>query len=329
MIQISMAVLENGSDRCKVYRDYMDTFSIKLDPSKTYDVGIDQSTSCTGIGICPLDDSFKIILEILNVNAGQYYKVQLRNFIKEIFSGIKIRCFIMEEPLGYLSGRRNKVLTDLKKYLDELRGDLSIEMFDSSNPPSWRHGLMPKATQGDRRKKSTVVDTLLEMFPGFSNFLPYCNGDTDGFEALGIIIGYKARHGIDSSGGLKIVGPKNTRKEALSFFKYYDVSSGDFDSIMKEVMRIPKEVITGIGELKVKSYNDEGNIYCNAKMSLVDTFTFTIVSEDLDILSVLIRMNMTPKKNHMLFMFTVHKKYYTDYMIRELFNDGYFPVLFK
>ena len=121
---------------------------------------------------------------------------------------------------------------------------------------------------------------------------------------------------------------KNTRKEAVSFFKYVDVSSGDFASIMNEVMKVPKDVSLG-RELKVKNYNDEGNVYCNAKMSLVDPFTFTVVTEDLDILSTLIRMGVTPKSDHMLVMFTIHKRVCSDYMIRELFNDGYFPVLFS
>ena len=124
----------------------------------------------------------------------------------------------MEEPLGILTGKRNKVLSDLKKYLSELRDELDIEQFDSINPPSWRHGLMPKSVEGDRRKKETVVATLLEMYPGFSNFLDYSNYDYDGLESLGIILGYKARHGIDNSGTLKIVGTKEYQKRSSKLF---------------------------------------------------------------------------------------------------------------
>lgn len=328
MIQITMGLLKNGESSCDIYREFIEDFSLTLDPSKTYDIGIDQSTSCTGIAICPLDKSFIAVIEVLNVNFDSYYKVQLRNFLKTILRDIPIRYFIMEEPLGYLTGKRNKVLSDLKKYLEEVKYDLDVNHFDTTSPPSWRHGLMPEKVQGDRRKKATVIATLLDMYPGFSNLLPYCNEDTDGLEALGIIIGYKARHGVDEV-GLKIIGPKNTRKQAISFFKYVDVSSGDYESIMSEALRVPKLVTTGRGEVKVKTYNEEGNIYVNAKMSLVDPFTFTIVTDELDVISTLIRMGQSPRPNHMLFMFTVHKKYYSDSMIRQLYSEGFYPVLFQ
>lgn len=328
MIQITMGVLKKDEESCDIYREFIEDFSLKLDPSKVYDIGIDQSTSCTGIAICPLDGSFICILEVLNVNFDSYYKVQLRNFLKTIFKDVSIRYLVMEEPLGYITGRRNKVLTDLKKYLDEMKNSLIVDNFTSIPVTSWRHGLMPKVVEGDRRKKDTIVKVVLDMYSGFSDLLPYLNHDYDGIEALGIIIGYKSRHGVGEV-GLKIIGPKNTRKEAISFFKYCDVSSGDFNNIMSDSLKIPKEVTVGKGDVKIKTYNEEGNIYANAKMSLVDPFTFTIVTDELDVISSLIRMGQAPKPNHMLFMFTVHKKFYNDSMIRELYSEGYYPVLFQ
>ena len=37
MIQVSMGILEKDSDNSKIYREFIDGFSLKLDPSKVYD----------------------------------------------------------------------------------------------------------------------------------------------------------------------------------------------------------------------------------------------------------------------------------------------------
>ncbi len=325
MIQISMAYLDNND--CTVYRDLINNFKLDLDESKVYDIGIDQSTTCTGIAICPLDESFTIILEVFNFDRDAYYVPQLCKFIRKTLHNVNIRYLVMEEPLGYISGRRNSTLAKLKKTLLPLKDELNVKHFDTILPASWRHGLMPKAIKGDRRKKDTVVNTLLEMYPKFRDTLGYWNTDYDGIEALGIIIGFKNRHGVDNQGFLKIIGPVNTKKRAIAFFKYIDLDD-NFDSYVSKEMSTFKLYVNHKDTLHFKSYNEEFNLYGNVKMCLVDNYSSTIVTDELDVLSICIKHQIVPSDNKFMLMFVVNANNVSEQMIRDLFSNGYTPALF-
>lgn len=325
MIQVSMAYLKNGE--CKLYRDLIQSFELNLDRSKVYDVGIDQSTSCTGISICPLDKSFIIVLELLNFDRDAYYVPQLCNFIRKTFSDLELRYLIMEEPLGYVTGRRNSTLTKLKKTLVPLKDELNVKHFDTILPAAWRHGLMPKAGKGDRRKKETVVNAVLELYPNLEDFLPYSNGDYDGIESLGIIVGFKARHGVDDSGGLKIIGPTNTKRRGIAFFKYLELSKDVQVQIDKD-MAIFKMYMHHKDSLHFKSYNEEHNLYNNVKMCLVDNYSCSIISDNLDVIACCIELGIVPRPDGFMFMFVANANKISENMIRDLFSYGYAPVLF-
>ena len=70
MIQVTMGYLKDNE--LSIYRELIQSFSLTLDKSKVYDIGIDQSTTCTGIAICPLDESFTAILEVLNFDRVRF-----------------------------------------------------------------------------------------------------------------------------------------------------------------------------------------------------------------------------------------------------------------
>lgn len=325
MIQVSMAYL-NG-EGCQMYRDLIQNFKLNLDKNKVYDVGIDQSTTCTGIAICPLDNSFTIVIEVFNFDRDAYYVPQLCNFIRRIFSDVQLRYLVIEEPLGYISGRRNATLTKLKKTLVPLKDELNIKHFDTILPPSWRHGLMPEAGKGDRRKKDTVVNAVLELYPSLESSLPYWNTDYDGIESLGIIVGFKNRHGVDDSGGLKIIGPVNTKKRAIAFYKYMPLNE-DFTSILESEMADFKRYVHHKDELHFKAYNEEHNLYGNVKMCLVDNYSCSIITDELDVLSICIEQELIPSNEKFMFMFVVNANKVSELMIRDLYSNGYSPVLY-
>ena len=325
MIQVTMGYLKDKE--LNIYRELIQSFSLTLDKSKVYDIGIDQSTTCTGIAICPLDESFVSILEVLNFDRDAYYVPQLCNLIRKMFSGINIRYMIMEEPLGYVTGRRNNTLTKLKNTLKPLHEELDVTQFGTILPPAWRHGLMPKAGNGDRRKKETVVRTLIDMYPELEGFLPYSNGDYDGLEALGIIKGFKARHGVDDSGGLKIIGQPNTKKRAVAFFKSLPLDDNT-SARMNEDMENFKRYIHHKEKLHFKSYNEEHNLYGNVKMCLVDDYSCSIITDELDVIAACIEMKINPEPNSFLFMFVANANKVSDSMVRDLFYNGYSPALF-
>lgn len=329
MIQISLGFLKADSDKLLLYQCFKEEFDFNLNPSKVYDVALDQSNSCTGICIRPLDKSFLVVMEVLNVNTPfDIYRLQLKDLLLKIFTGINIRYFIMEQPLNYLSGRRNVQLNKLKSVLNELKGSLNTQVFDDIPVTSWRHGLMPKVVNGDRRKKDTVVKAVLEVYPALSDFLAVSNIDTDGIEAVGILLGYINRHGVED-GALKIIGKVNTTKKAIACFKYIDITERTLDDIIKTEFYYVNQIAPSKSPLIFKTYNQEFNLHGNAKMALVDPFTITIVSVELDILSLLIKMGITPKPNHVMFMCVMHERLLDTEDIRTLFGEGFTLVRFQ
>lgn len=329
MIQISLGFLKAGSDKLLTYQDFIEDFEFNLNPNKVYDVALDQSNSCTGVCIRPLDKSFLVVMEVLNVNVSfEIYRLQLKNFLHKIFSGYSIRYFIMEQPLTYITGRRNAQLTKLKNVLKELKSDLNPKVFDEVPVTSWRHGLMPKAVQGDRRKKDTVVKAVLEFYPALSDFLPLSNIDTDGIESVGILLGYLNRHGVEDN-ALKIIGKVNTTKKAIACFKYIDISNRTLESVLKDDFYYVNDIAIGKGECIFKTYNKEFNLHGNAKMALVDPFTITYVDVEVDVLSVLLKMGQVPKKNHIMFMAIIHERMLNTDDIRTLFGDGFTMIRFQ
>lgn len=329
MIQISLGFLKGDSEKLLTFQDYIEDFEFKLNPNKVYDVALDQSNTCTGICIRPLDKSFLVIMEVLNVNTpNDVYRLQLKNFLQEILGPYSIRYLIMEEPLGYITGRRNVQLNKLKSVLMELKQTLNVKVFTTVPVTSWRHGLMPKKQEGDRRKKDTVVRAVLEHYPPLEDFLGYSNIDTDGIEAVGILLGYIARHGVED-GALKIIGKINTRKKSLGCFKYIDITNRTLDDVLKEDFFFVNQIAIGKGGCVYKTYNSEFNLHGNAKMALEDPFTITAVSVELDVLAMLIKMKLTPKKNHVLFMASIHERMLDVEDIRTLFEDGFTMVRFQ
>lgn len=333
MILVTMGIVKPNEEKLLVHKDDIESFELKLNPNKVYDVGIDQSHTCTGVCIRPLDKSFLIVIEVLNVNAYKdLYRTQLKYLLEKILVGHRIRYFIMEQPLGHITGKRNRALSELRKFLNTMKDNLNVQVFTDIPVGSWRHGLMPskKEVDGDRRSKETVVTELIKLFPQLEQFLPYSNTDYDGIESVGILLGYIARHQVED-GTIKIVGPINTAKKAIACFKYVDVSSGNVADIVDlEFFRIQQmSIAKRKGELVLKAYNNEHNLHGNAKMCLVDSFSATIVTDELDVLSILIRGKVVPKPNHLMLMAVIHERLLTFDDLRDLINYGFFVVRFQ
>lgn len=329
MIQISLGFLQSGKDKALCYSEMIDKFSLTLPKTKVYDVSLDQSHTCTGICIKPLDKSFIVIMEVLNFNTpSEFYRKQLKSLLINLLSGQNIRYMIMEEPLGYITGRRNKKLTELKKDLFTLKEVINPKVFTTVPVTSWRHGLMPKKNGMDRRSKDAVVSTVLEMYPALSDFLHLSNSDKDGFEAVGILHGYFSRHGVGNN-IVKNVGSTTTRKKAFCCFKYIDLNVDNPSyKIELECYALDQVAkVKGKSDYVLKEYNPEFNVYGNAKMALTNSVSVMIVSEELDALSILFRMGLKPKPNHVLLMGVVHERIMDAHYLTSLHQSGF--SLFK
>lgn len=328
MVEVSVGYLDCVNEDSEIYitTTFADQFSLELPNDLIYDVGIDQSTSCTGITVRPLNQSFIVVMEVLNVNKDPYYIARLKSLIFKLLEGKKVRYFIMEQPLVHATGKRSKLLVNLKKQIQEMSKSLDIEAFREAPVTSWRHGLMPKTIEGsDRRKKETVVEAVLQIYPKLAPFLNVSNHDYDGIESLGILIGYLARHNIRENGSMKIMGQRKTAKKGIALFLQTDEDLND-NNITTAIEMFHNH---SKGNFKIKEYNGEETLYSNVKMSLEDDYTFTVLSDPLAELTALIKMGKKPLPGTIVVMFVVKASLVTEVFLKGLFACGFTAVIYK
>ena len=142
MINVRVIIIdvENKKHVLGIYPagEFLNSFS--LEENDCYDVGIDQSTSCTGLGAIDIDNKMIFCCEVSNEGLDiSYYTQALKNFFKYFLSCCKLRYLVMEEPLPYISGNQNHVLVTLKKDLNDLftSGEFDYKKFDLIKPQSW------------------------------------------------------------------------------------------------------------------------------------------------------------------------------------------------
>ena len=303
--------------------------SFKLPNEFTWDIGIDQSTSCTGVGAIDLENKKLFCCEVSNEGiANQYYVSALKNFFKAFIPKGKVRYLVMEEPLPFISGNQNHVLVELKRTLSDFfkNSNFGYKKFDLVKPQSWRSGLIKKDNPNDKRSKMASVYEIEKMFDLMKEFRkvtyhPTNSSGYDGFEGLGIILGYRKRFSITNGDELvKIVGPLNTKKVAVSFFCYCNRKNNR----LGKVIELVKMCNIKLDNPVIKIYNEEHNVYGNSKMSLVDDFTVTVITNPLDVLSILHMFGIVPRadEKNLMYMVTVPKSFLKDDHLEYLRSKG-------
>lgn len=291
-------------------RDFVNTFS--LGSNVLYDIGIDQSHSCTGVCIQPVEGDDILILELDNKALSlEHYRRTLKTILTKTLSKINIRYCVLEEPLPFISGNQNKALVTLKNDLISLfrdSGYFNIKHFDLIKPQSWRKGLITKDNPYGPKTKLATVHEIQKLYPVTKKFVPCYTHESgyDGFDACGIIIGYKQRHAVNNDSSItKILGPRNTTKQGCAIYCYCDAND---QTKVQELIRAINSYTPNLGSPVVKIYNDEDILYGNQKMSLVDDFTITAVTTPVDIVSVALKYKFTMEDGKQLFMIVLPLK---------------------
>lgn len=283
----------------------------KLPEGVIFDIGADQSNTCTGITIRSVEPGWLIMFEVINdgVTFDFYRKILLLIFDRILY-GTKIRYLIMEEPLGYITGRRQESLTKLKNLLKDFIENydhFECKKFDFIAPQSWRKGLMSKDNPHPKTSKLACVWEIQRMYPLTVNMKSHeksTGTDYDGFESCGILVGYLNRYSISNDTDvIKILGPRNTIKIGIGYFIYGPKAQERLISLLKDLKAIQPSL-----EYKVKLYNEEEGVYGNAKMSLVDDLTVTEIVEDLDKVAIMHRFRYPWNLDDSMYMIVINKK---------------------
>lgn len=247
---------------------------------RQYSMGIDQSTTCTGIYIEDVTEDFSAILEIPRdkvMSKTQYFS-ELTKFLNYMFKDRELTTVVYERPIP------NMKQSVAYKTLTELAGKLEQWLYDnpamtkvktmSLYPQSWKSKVMDKSKgSGRTSNKMAIAEDICDAKPHLKEFFRLTQAkDLDAYDACGILMGYKKLCFVD--GWPCIFGYLEKRHVTEVFYRY--VSESEFQENMKETMYGVFNGAAFIFKPKFKVYNDDYDLNRNYRMaSSNDNFVVT------------------------------------------------------
>lgn len=165
----------------------------KLTCDSVVDVGIDQSSTSTGL--CIQGDNLLVITELPRgfMSVNQYKRVLIEELIC-LLGELNIRHFVYEKHkhIADMDSIINQVTSEIRKYSRQLRC-MHTKVVGVS-PPVWRKGFLGDGNFKGQFNRDAVklasVTQAININPLLEDFRKHSQKDYDGFEAFGIINGY-------------------------------------------------------------------------------------------------------------------------------------------
>ena len=230
----------------------------------TYDISIDQSTTCTGICITDVDNTFYALIDFQRLNTDkELYKVQLKKLFNNLVKDLKINLLVLEKPLNLAGSRATPILKKLHTFIKSWKTDIP-ELYDvevvSIPPQQWKVKVMDKSKgTGRTGNKSAISEDICDKVPVLKEYRRKCPAkDYDSFDALGILLGYKAQR-YSKDGELINFGTAIYNSSMHIFIKY----------LPKSLLYNKEAIIDTIpvkGDLPILQYNTDRSFYDNIKM---------------------------------------------------------------
>ena len=298
-----------GPIKIKIMPKPHSELDIKLLPELVYDIAVDQSTSCTGIAIFSTDDNVKVLLEVARDTGTRdtFYR-DLKSFLYSLIKGLQIRLVISEDPPPV----KNKMYTS--RMLLELKGRISewfedFPEFENAQkatifPQSWKPLVMDKSKGTNRsNKKRCIADDICDTYPMFREYFNYgLNKDFDGFDAVGILTGYR-RYAFTEEGIPLICGQCEKRHTSFVWYRYVPLEMIQDKEKLNEVF--------GLSYIKVKPefrmYNTRYNKHKNIRMASSNTnyCIYTILdTKQFDVIKW--KYEIEEKPDHILLMYVMN-----------------------
>lgn len=175
---------------------------LALPKAYKYIVGIDQSTTCTGIYIQDVNDTINFICDFQRVEDVGIFTEKLLVFLKKLLRDREVVQFVYEAlPTG---AKPNLVLEKLHKQIsgwrtsDPIFSNLNPMTFDDIPPGMWKSHvyLGPTSEVANAfNTKSQIAAHICEQKPNLLPFLGEIKSkDYDAFDACGIVMGYLREH---------------------------------------------------------------------------------------------------------------------------------------
>lgn len=212
---------------------YYEDLNIILKKGCTYMVGIDQSTSCTGIYIKESTGLIDLLLDVKRdgMEKETFYR-ELEGLLKKLLKDVDVGLIVHEEPVPnraqYYSG---KVLLELKGRLRDWIAKIpSLQQASlvSLYPQSWKSLILDKQAAKEEgetltkrgKSKAKIAIDVCKYVPWFNEYRKlHFSSDYDAFDATGILLGY-LQAAFDEDGSRKIYGMQEKRHTSIVYYKY-------------------------------------------------------------------------------------------------------------
>lgn len=176
------------------FYDSAKDLDISLNPSKAYQIGIDQSTSCCGVFIKDYANTEAYMLEYKGKSGdadNTIFGIEL--FLHKLCKDAKITHLIYEQPINTENFRSAQVLFQLEgmiRALNKRYDEFRSARLDSIVNSSWRSVVILDRFKDTTTRKRASMESIHAIFD-FSNFYDESLGqDYDVYEAMGVLFGW-------------------------------------------------------------------------------------------------------------------------------------------
>lgn len=245
--------------------------SIKLKDDVEWELGIDQSTSCTGICLHSSDDSIRILLDIKrdkNAPKSEYFR-ELKYFLKRLAKGHKFSLIVNELPVKTDKNRSagdvlKEFLGHLHEWIEDDIPEFTTARHEELFPQTWKSQMMDKSKGTNRSKiKSEVAADITDKYPDLKPYYEvYQFSDYDSFDATGLLEGFK-KYAFDAEGNEMIHGYKEHRHTSLVGYKWIDTKDLENQDLLTMIF----DKSLAVFKPRVLMYNECYSLHNNIRMA--------------------------------------------------------------
>lgn len=246
-------------------------FNLILKKDIPWYIGLDQSTSCTGVALKAADRSFVILLDVIRdtVAPKEEYFRDLHKLLIRLVRDQQIDIIVNEKPVPTEKKKyARQVLTEflgrLNAWIDDIP-ELENAQHGALFPQTWKSLVMDKSKGKNRSKiKAEIAADLVDRYPALDYYYRFMHTDDyDAFDALGILEGYIA-YAFTPDGYAQIHGSKETSHVSLVLYDWIDWDSRlSFEENIENALDGNLEIF----QPYILRYNENHSLHDNIRMA--------------------------------------------------------------
>lgn len=169
-------------------------FNEHLSPDEHYQIGMDQSSSCTGVVIKNYRNTEFYMIEFKRQSGedASDYLFMFEQTLHSLCDGCSITHIIYEKPIKSDNFQSSRVLFQLEGIILQLGKrykEFSTAKIDNIENAAWRSHVIIKSYASMDRKRASE-ESIKQIYPWSRNYGMSIGKDRDVFEAVGILMGW-------------------------------------------------------------------------------------------------------------------------------------------